>query len=245
MLNNKGEEVGIIYGWYCTITDKWYVGQTVNQERRFKGHIDAAINKKDNTKFHNALRKYGLENFVYCVLESNVLRENLNLKEQEWIEYYDSFYNGYNLTAGGGQTIFSEETRQKLSYKLKGRTFSMETRNKMSKSNKGRAPWNKGKISIYSDETKKRISESLKGNTPWNKGKHWCKEIKEKMSKSHKGKPASNRKKVLKYDLNGNYIQTYNSASEAMEQNTKCGAISAVCRGERKQAGGFIWKYAS
>ena len=101
MLNDKGEEVGIIYGWYNTKSGKWYVGQTIDEECRFKRHIYDAINKKDNSKFHRALRKYGLDNWVYCVLEDNILRENLNLKEQEWIEYYDSYYSGYNLTTGG------------------------------------------------------------------------------------------------------------------------------------------------
>ena len=50
MLNNKGEEVGIIYGWYNTLTDMWYVGQTINSEDRFRSHIHCAINKKDNNK---------------------------------------------------------------------------------------------------------------------------------------------------------------------------------------------------
>ena len=57
MINDKGEEVGIIYGWYCTVTDKWYIGQTIDPEGRFKRHIYKAINKKDNSKFHRALRK--------------------------------------------------------------------------------------------------------------------------------------------------------------------------------------------
>ena len=47
MVNNKGEEVGIIYGWYNTLTDMWYIGQTINPEERFKVHIDKAINKLD------------------------------------------------------------------------------------------------------------------------------------------------------------------------------------------------------
>ena len=62
MVNKKGEETGIIYGWYHTLTDMWYVGQTIHPLSRFKRHIDWAINKKDNNKFHNALRKYGLKN---------------------------------------------------------------------------------------------------------------------------------------------------------------------------------------
>ena len=80
MINDKGEEVGIIYGWYCIKTRKWYVGQTIDPEGRYNKHIRLSLNN-DNTHFHRALRKYGLENFVYCVLEENVLRANLNMRE--------------------------------------------------------------------------------------------------------------------------------------------------------------------
>lgn len=49
---------------------------------------------------------------------------------------------------------------------------------------------------------------------------------------------------VDRYDLNNNYIDSYNSITDASNilkinhQN-----ISAVCRGKRKTAGGYIWKY--
>ena len=249
MLNDKGEEVGIIYGWYNTLTDMWYVGQTVNPIIRFNRHINEAINKKDNNYFHRALRKYGLSNWVYCVLEENILRENLNSREIEWIEEFDSFYNGYNLTTGGDTNcIFSEETKEKL---------------------KCRQVWNKGKINPYSEETRKRMSESHKGKSSPRKGKYHSKESIEKMSESHKGKSgywtnkhlseetrkriseslkgivSPNRKRVSQYDLCGNFIKEYACIADAIKENPKCGAISAVCNGYRKQAGGFIWKYAS
>ena len=234
MLNEKGEEVGIIYGWYCTVTDKWYIGQTVNPEKRFNCHIDRAINKKDKTYFYNSIRKYGLENFVYCVLEENVLRENLNMREMGWIEYYDSFYYGYNMTAGGNQTIFSEEFKEK-----------------MSEANKGRIPWNKGKHGIYSEETLKKLSGSLKGKPGYWTNKHLSEETKKKLSESlkgkpswQKGKPSYNRKPVSKYDLNGNFIKKYNCITDALKENPKAGHIGEVCNGYRKQSGGFIWKYA-
>lgn len=214
MLNNKGEEVGIIYGWYNTLKDMWYVGQTIHPEGRLKRHIDRAINKKYNTYFYNSIRKYGLDKFVYCVLEDNVLRANLSMKEMDWIEEMDSFENGYNMTLGGEGSL-------------------------------SRTPWNKGKIGIFSKESRKRMSES-------HKGKHLSEKTRLKMSESHKGilpwntgKPSLKRKKVSKYDLNGNYIQTYNSILEAKSQNPKAGHLNDVCQGLRKQAGGFIWKYAS
>ena len=234
MLNDKGEEVGIIYGWYNTLTDMWYVGQTVNPEGRFNCHIDRAINKKDKTYFYNSIRKYGIENFVYCVLEENVLRENLNMREMDWIEEFDSFYSGYNMTAGGNQTIFSEEFKEK-----------------MSEANKGRIPWNKGKHGIYSEETLKKLSESLKGKPGYWTNKHLSEETKKKLSESlkgkpswQKGKPSYNRKPVSKYDLNGNFIKKYDCITDALKENPKAGHIGEVCRGERKQSGGFIWKYA-
>ena len=100
-----------IYSITNKINGKRYIGQSINIDNRWKEHIRNIDNPNKNNTIYKALRKYGLENFIYCVLEENVLRENLNMKEQEWIEYYDSFYDGYNLTAGGGQTIFSEESK--------------------------------------------------------------------------------------------------------------------------------------
>ena len=191
MLNDKGEEVGIIYGWYCIVTDKWYIGQTVDEEGRFKRHVDDAINKKDNTHFHRALRKYGPGNFVYCVLESNILRANLNQKEIDWIEYYDSYYNGYNMTLGGDgilcnkgkipwnkgkHGIYSEETLKKLSESHKGYQHAEETKNKISEASK---------ILWQNPEIRKKICESLKGKKSWNKGKHLSEQIKEKISKNN------------------------------------------------------------
>ena len=236
MVNDKGEEVGIIYGWYNIKNKKWYIGQTVNPEGRFKNHINDAINKKDNTYFHRALRKYGLDNFVYFVLEDNVLKENLNMRETDWIEYYDSFYNGYNLTTGGDTNyIVSEEYRRKLSESRKGKSswnkgisMNEESKKKLSESLKGR---------VISTETRKRISESLKGRVI-------STETRKRMSESAKGGPKI--KPVSKYDLNGIFIKTYSSIKEAIRENPKSSSsnIGAVCKGHRIQCGGFLWKYA-
>ena len=278
MINEKGEEVGIIYGWYNTLTDMWYVGQTVEPENRFNSHIRGVIDHNDNNYFHRALRKYGLDNFVYCVLEENILRANLNLKEQEWIEEFESFESGYNMTAGGGQTIFSVEMKKKMSESHKGKHFSEEHRKNLSNAFKGKhlSDETKKKLSNFhkgkhlSDETKKKLSNILKGKTPWNVGqhlsdehrknlsnalkgsknpmyaKHHSMESRRKMSVSRKGKKLpQNRKPVSKYDLNGNFIKKYDSIKDAIKENPKAGHIGEVCKGNRKQAGGFIWKYAS
>ncbi len=52
-------------------------------------------------------------------------------------------------------------------------------------------------------------------------------------------------KKVLQFDLKGNYIREYKSLEEAARMNNikSIGNISVCCQGKYKQAGGYIWKY--
>jgi hypothetical protein len=66
----------------------------------------------------------------------------------------------------------SEETKKKISQKLKGRIpwnkgkhLPKEMRKKLSEVLKGH-----GKGRYVSEETRKKLSEALKGNIPWNKG---------------------------------------------------------------------------
>lgn len=52
------------------------------------------------------------------------------------------------------------------------------------------------------------------------------------------------KKKVCQYDLNGNYIQTWNSIKDAgCKLNIQHANISACCKGKLKQTGNYIWKY--
>lgn len=51
-------------------------------------------------------------------------------------------------------------------------------------------------------------------------------------------------KSVIQMDHTGNIIATYDCARSAAESvNCSPSAITAVCRGERKQAKGYTWKY--
>lgn len=88
---------GIIYKITNKVNGKSYIGQTrYTIEFRWKQHQ----HKKDNTYFHNAIHKYGIENFSIEILEECNI-EDLNSKEIFYIAKYDTFNNGYNLTIGG------------------------------------------------------------------------------------------------------------------------------------------------
>ncbi|MCQ2544314.1 MAG: hypothetical protein MJ126_09140 [Lachnospiraceae bacterium] len=50
--------------------------------------------------------------------------------------------------------------------------------------------------------------------------------------------------KVIQYDLQGNIIKIYDSVREAnLQTGIACCNISRVCKGKRKSAGGYMWKY--
>lgn len=88
---------GFIYKVTNKVNGKSYIGQTrYTVEFRWRQHQ----HKKDNTYFHNAIHKYGIENFTVETLEECNI-EDLDSKEIYYIAKYDTFNSGYNLTIGG------------------------------------------------------------------------------------------------------------------------------------------------
>lgn len=97
-----------IYKYTNNINNKVYIGQSINLERRKYSHKSSAYNEKANgynSQFHQAIRKYGLENFSYEVVaeisNEEYSKQILDDLERYFIKYYNSFKNGYNATEGG------------------------------------------------------------------------------------------------------------------------------------------------
>lgn len=58
------------------------------------------------------------------------------------------------------------------------------------------------------------------------------------------GKENKTSKKVNQYDLEGNFIKTFNSIIEASkETNTNRANISACCKGKLNKTNNYIWRY--
>ena len=83
-----------------------YIGLSKDIPNRWRGHKSNYNNpncKDYNMVIYKAMRKYGIENFTFEVIEE-CNEELLNQREQYWIAYYDSYYNGYNSTLGGDES---------------------------------------------------------------------------------------------------------------------------------------------
>lgn len=173
---------GIIYKVVNNINGKIYIGQTINSltKRRYK-HLYTARHDDSHSIFLKAINKYGVDNFSWQEICKCNSREELDEKENYYIDFFrsNSAENGYNLIKGRGRCGYSlsDESKAKISIKAKERLKDKEN-NPMYGRN-------------HSEETKKNISEFKKGKFTGNDnpfyGKKHSKESRTKMSESRSG----------------------------------------------------------
>lgn len=186
---------GIIYMIVCIPTKKRYIGQTIVKllTSRISQHWSDAKSKRDGCiKLQNEIRKYDSEfkrkNFYYGIIEEiDATQDVINLREEFWINKFNTIEEGLNIKEGGKNGKHSAETIEKIK-KAKSKT-SIETRNKMSESQKGKK---------LSEETKRKISDANKGEKNYFFGKHLTDAHRRKISEVQKGKKVSveTRKKM-------------------------------------------------
>lgn len=140
---------GNIYKFENKLNGKIYIGQSRCIERRYEAHVYC---DKPMYELDRAIKKYGIENFNYEILESfdteNLEEVNKWMDEREdyYIQFYNSLHpNGYNLLSNRHHPEFSELTRKRISEACMGekngfygRKHSEETKKKMSESAKKR-----------------------------------------------------------------------------------------------------------
>lgn len=182
--------MGYIYKITNLINQKSYIGLTHRTpELRWKEHIDITYGEKGRRHhLHNAILKYGLENFEFKILEE-VSEDELNNREKYWIKYYDTYDNGYNETYGGEGAI-------KYDY------------------NNFLTMWNEG-------FTVNEIAEEhgCNRNTVYyalSKIEGWKEEALLRREENNRKALNISRSNLIEvYDLDGNFISSYNSQREA------------------------------
>lgn len=160
-----------IYKATCNITNKSYIGFDSNWPTRLNNHKNLHFKDKRNSKFYNAIKKYGWDSFEWSLIyqcKEEVLPKKshtLNVMESYFISEYDTFRNGYNSTPGGdgkrkGSTE-SEISKKKKSLSHLGKKLSKETIRKIIESRKGYR---------HSPETILKLSVAKMGKKAHNKG---------------------------------------------------------------------------
>jgi len=146
--------------------NKVYVGMTKDIKRRWLSHISNAKDNNINCQYiHKAMRKYGLENFVFSIIQILNNKNDCDNAEIYWIKFFNSKSKaGYNLTNGGDSIegyTHTEETKKRISDKHMGKKLSPE---QLKRTTEQLRNMSKIKIGIpLSEEHKKKLSEARTG----------------------------------------------------------------------------------
>lgn len=209
-----------IYKIVNDINQKIYIGKTeFSIEKRFKEHCKDAFKRKNEKRpLYNAMRKYGTENFHIELIE-----ETDNPKEREiyWIDYFNSYFEGYNATKGGdGKRLYDYDA---IVARLKEHPYPCDIAEE----------FNCSRDLIYNLSKKYNIQVKCKSQE----------QFKEKLSKTVSAftkqgdfvKEFSSTAEASKWCFEQGKCTTLNSGVRSH--------IAEVANGNRKSAYGYIWKY--
>lgn len=213
-----------IYKITCLKNFKYYIGSSINLDRRKKQHFQSLLNNKHaNIKLQRSYNKYGVENFRFDIIELLETSKNLLKREQFYIDTTKPYFNICKIAGNSLGVIRREKTKEKLRQANLGLKHP-NWRNKIK-------------------------SEAQGGNKHWTKKKKFSTNSKTKMSNSQKnlyknGYKSPACKKINQFTTEDVFVKTWESAKEVEKHlNISTSSVSQVLTGKNKTAGGFKWKY--
>ena len=207
-----------------------YVGLSVDIEKRWKRHkYELKNNSHHNEYLQRTWNKYGKGCFNFEIIElcdSSLL----NKREIFWINYYNSYKDGYNSTSGGeGRSGYhlTKETKDKIRKNRGHYRHTQETKNKISEIQKGRKLTKEWKKNISKAHKENIKNGSITPNT-YNLTNHIEK----------------TKRKIKCYNKNGEIVGTYQSIQGAgRELNIQATNICKVLKGKYNTSNGLTFCY--
>lgn len=223
-----------IYKITNKINKKVYIGQTINFKKRMNQH-KCFYKKKNVMLIDMAIRKYGVENFTFEIIETTKKQEIADELERYYIKKYDCKIKnnkGYNLLDGGRKQQGSWNRKPINMYSLDGKYIkTYECARIIEEEYPQYKEYRIKDTCVKKIKYKDKIFRYYVGNTN---------DIivdKEILQNKH-------AKKVYQYDLDGNFIASYNSLKEASEKtNTYRPSISSCLNGTYQYANNYMWFY--
>lgn len=252
--------LAIVYQAKNLVNGYRYIGFTTQGlEKRKYQHLWAA-RKTSGYHFHNAIRKYGPQNFVFEVLgDFDGDADLAKLYECEAIAKYKP---EYNLTYGGeggtmhpttrkkiaeanARRVITDEIRKNIGDGQRGKKRSAETKEKLRVAGLGRkhTPETVEKMRVVckhpiSDEARKKMSIARQKRESPSKGKKWSAEARLRVSIARKGKPSPLKGVKLTEQHRQNLIAALRAAPppsrEKLSKPVRCLADGKVFRSARE-----------
>lgn len=232
-----------------------YIGSSIDVERRWRNHKEAAFNHKDhhyNYPLMQAFRQFGIDNFSFKIVETVTDWNAMIEAEHNWIIKENCVKpNGYNQTDKTNSPMFDPTVAKKMS-NTKREKYGKQIC-EIDKNGNIINKWSsiaeasestlldKGKISAVCNGT--RITTGSRIFRFLDENGNIIEPIM-RINKTQSNKVTKASRRVIKMDNSNNEIQIYDSiALAAIDNNCDASGISKVCKKKRNKCGGFKWKY--
>lgn len=208
-----------IYKITNLINNKIYIGQSTQINKRIYQHFYDAYHKNKNNNNYNTYFHKAIRKYGKDAFKIEIIEicPAEDLNLRE--QYWIKYYSSNINTKGYNLTTGGEG----ISTINRDNIYQL---------------WDQGYSSI---EIAHKLGYSQSGVTGALKAYS-----KYSIEEAHMRSAEKRKKKVNQYNLDGSFIQQFNSIKEASEAlHLRADAISATCRGKQKTSGGFIWRFTS
>ena len=217
-----------IYKATNKINGKSYVGQTCDFHSRVWQH--QRCYEKEDCDFHRAIKEFGFDNFSWEIIETCESEDRACELEKYYIEKFNTYRDGYNMTKGGKGAPY-HNARAVVLLTLDGQYIKRYDSAMDAEIDgfhnadvllncKGKRRQTKGYMFMFEDEYESNGAKAYR-----------------------KPKPNGMRS-IIQCDMEGNFIQKFKSLQEAARiTGTNRTTISGVLSNTYKSANGYIFVY--
>ena len=217
-----------IYKATNKINGKSYVGQTCDFHSRVWQH--QRCYEKEDCDFHRAIKEFGFDNFSWEIIETCESEDRACELEKYYIEKFNTYRDGYNMTKGGKGAPY-HNARAVVLLTLDGQYIKRYDSAMDAEIDgfhnadvllncKGKRRQTKGYMFMFEDEYESNGAKTYRKPEP------------------------NGMRSVIQCDMEGNFIQKFKSLQEAARiTGTNRTTISGVLSNTYKSANGYIFVY--
>jgi group I intron endonuclease len=217
-----------IYKATNKINGKSYVGQTCDFHSRVWQHQRRY--EKEDCDFHRAIKEFGFDNFSWEIIETCESEDGACELEKYYIEKFNTYRDGYNMTKGGKGAPY-HNARAVVLLTLDGRYIkrydsAMDAEidgfnnTDVLLNCKGKRRQTKGYMFMFEDEYESNGAKTYRKPEP------------------------NGMRSIIQCDMEGNFIQKFKSLQEAARiTGANRTTISGVLSNTYKSANGYIFVY--
>lgn len=217
-----------IYKATNKINGKSYVGQTCDFHSRVWQH--QRCYEKEDCDFHRAIKEFGFDNFSWEIIETCESEDRACELEKYYIEKFNTYRDGYNMTKGGKGAPY-HNARAVVLLTLDGQYIKRYDSAMDAEIDgfhnadvllncKGKRRQTKGYMFMFEDEYESNGAKAYIKPEP------------------------NGMRSIIQCDMEGNFIQKFKSLQEAARvTGTNRTTISGVLSNTYKSANGYIFVY--